>query len=109
MEYLASIGLVSGFGDGSLQPDAAVTREQMAKILCRLAAMYDAIDDTFDAPEHAFSDRANIADWAQGFCDQAYEAGLMRGVGGGSFAPKAKLTREQAICALWRLTQMQAG
>lgn len=109
MEYLASIGLVNGFGDGSLQPDAAVTREQMAKILCRLAAMYDAIDDTFDAPEHPFTDRANIADWAQGFCDRAYEAGLMQGVGGGSFAPKARLTREQAICALWRLTQMQAG
>lgn len=109
MEYLASIGLVSGFGDGSLQPDAAVTREQMAKILCRLAAMYDALDESADAPEHAFSDRANIADWAQGFCDRAYEAGLMQGTGSGRFAPKAKLTREQAICALWRLTQMQAG
>ena len=109
MEYLASIGLVNGFGGGSLRPDAAVTREQMAKILCRLAAMYDAIDESADAPEHPFTDRNKIAEWAQGFCDRAYAAGLMQGVGGGSFAPKAALTREQAICALWRLTQMQAG
>ena len=108
LEYLASIGLVNGFGNGSLQPDAAVTREQMAKILCRLAAMYGA-DMEPDAPERAFADRADIAQWAEGFCDRAYAAGLMQGVGGGKFAPKQPLTREQAICTLWRLTQQNAG
>ena len=62
-----------------------------------------------DAPERAFTDRADIAQWAEGFCDRAYAAGLMQGVGAGKFAPKQPLTREQAICTLWRLTQQTAG
>ncbi len=103
LEYLATLGLVNGFGDGRLAPEAPLTREQAAKILTRLCALYNC--PLPEAAEKRWVDRSTISDWAQGFCDRADAAGIMQGIGGGRFAPRQALTREQAMCALWRAVE----
>jgi hypothetical protein len=43
IEYMASVGLVSGYPDGSFKPDAVVTREELVTILVKYANMVPAV------------------------------------------------------------------
>lgn len=94
-------GLVQGSG-GNANPNALITREEMACMLVRAYELKTASAGTAGG-DNSFTDAADISDWARAAVAQAKELGLLSGMGNGAFAPKENTLREQAIVAVYRL------
>lgn len=100
-------GIVGGSEDlaGRLvyDPDASLSREQFAKILCGVLQLSVEADGE-DAAALPFADADRIAAWAVPYVRAVYAAGLMRGRdmpdGTLCFAPGDAITREEAFYVL---------
>ena len=90
----SSLGIISGFEDGSVRPDEKVTRAQMASIVLRMLAM-----NGTSPYQGIFSDVADTH-WAASQIQSAYEAKIVSGMGDGTFAPDAEVTYAQVIVML---------
>ncbi|MEW6458222.1 MAG: S8 family serine peptidase [Bacillota bacterium] len=99
IETAVRAGLFKGYADGSFQPDATLTREQLAALAVRLTG---AATGTTQLP---FADRAAIAPWAEEAVAAAYAQGLLRGVSDTEFAPQMSVTRAQAATIMVRLAE----
>lgn len=100
VENLAAKGIINGIGDGTYAPDANVKRSEFAKIVC-VAMM--SVGELAPAADSGFTDVA-AAHWASGYIKVAAAAGIINGMGDGTFAPDNPVTYEQAVkmlvCAL---------
>lgn len=100
VEKMAALGVVDGVGGGRFNPGGALTREQAATMLSRLArAMGSPLADAASP----FSDNSAISSWAMEAVGQVKAAGIMDGVGNNTFSPKNSYTREQSILTALRL------
>ena len=112
VRYLATLGLISGFADGSFGPDATLTRAEAATLF----EISNGISDTdpgFGTPPVAgsacdFSD-VSASDWFAGWVWQACEDGFMNGVGGDLFDPNNLLTRGQVVTIFNNIFEMGGG
>ena len=101
-----SIGLMEGTSESTFSPDAPVTREQAAVVLARLTALLDGAEpETYPV---FYTDAAEIRSWALDSVGAMTSAGVLRGLDDGSFAPRASMTREQMIAALYRVYSPRA-
>ncbi len=99
IRWAGDAGLMIG-ADGAFSPDATLTREQMATVLDRYLDMQGEA-----APETgalAYTDAAEISDWAAAGVARCTALGLLQG-SGGAFCPKGTLTRGQLAAILQRL------
>ena len=90
---LADRSVIAGFPDGTFQPDAPVTRAQLASILQR-AFLADRAPGTA-----RFSDVASTH-WAARSIAIVADAGFMRGYPNGTFGPDRQVTREEVLVAI---------
>lgn len=87
-------GIVNGVGDNRFGIGENITRQDMAAMIYRAATM---MGTTFNEEgELAFHDAADIADYAATAVTALKNAGIISGMGDGSFAPAAYATRAQA-------------
>lgn len=100
IEKMGAMGVVSGVGDGSFDPDGTLTREQAAAMLARLA---EAMGEPLPEQMATFSDRASISAWAVAQVGQVQGVGIMGGVGDNRFDPAGNYTVEQSIITMLRL------
>lgn len=102
IDQLAELGILLGRGDGTFEPDAAVSRAQMATLLVR--TFEHAGGPQLDPSRDYFSDDdANIHAPS---IDVAALAGLTTGVDDGRFDPAAELRRDQMATFLARLLDL---
>lgn len=94
-------GIVSGKGDGSFAPEALITREEMAVIASRLYRLMKGAEISGNAAA-AFTDTAEISQWATEDVAVLYQLGLIKG-SDGAFAPKSYLTRAEGVTILYNL------
>ncbi|MDR2421462.1 MAG: S-layer homology domain-containing protein [Oscillospiraceae bacterium] len=99
--------IVSGTGEGKFEPDASVTREQMAAILHRYAKFAGTALKTDDVSP--FEDAGEISAYAKDAVDAMARAGIINGVGDGRFAPEDTATRAEVATLLSRFTQEYAA
>lgn len=99
--WAAANGVVVGCDDGNYRPDAPVTREQMALILCRYA-QFKGYEWTAPAALDAFEDAGAVSGYAVEAMGWAVANGLMEGVGGSRLAPAATATRAEIAALLTR-------
>lgn len=84
------MGTLNGYGDGKMNPDSPITREQAFTVLSRALKL-----GTADASAlSAFSDRAKVSDYAAGPIAAMVQAGYVNG-SGGRIAPKNSITRAE--------------
>lgn len=90
---LTSANVISGFPDGTFQPEAQMTRAQFASIL----------SGGFPQPSvrqpMVFKD-VPATHWAAGAIANAYTRGFLRGYPDGSFGPEKPITRLEVLLAL---------
>ena len=88
--------IVKGVGDGKFNPDAKVTREQMAVILYNYAK-YKGVDVSgADASRFAsFTDKDSVSAWAADAMSWATSVGVINGMGENRLAPRESSTRAQ--------------
>ena len=104
VNWAASAGLVSGYGDGTFGPNDDITREQMAAILYRYA-QYAGMDISARGDLSAFTDGASTSDWAEEAVAWALGSGLLSGKGGGILDPQGTATRAEVAVILTAFCQ----
>ncbi len=97
---LAARGIVSGMGDNSYGPDNSLTRAQFLTIL---ANTVEGSDPTQAAPA-GFKD-VPAQEWYYNYVNWGFAQGIVRGIDDVTFAPNAKVTREQMAIMLDNLAQ----
>ncbi|WP_164820147.1 S-layer homology domain-containing protein, partial [Paenibacillus pasadenensis] len=95
-------GIVTGKGDGTFQPHAAITREEMALMLVR-AYRAQAADAAAAAQAAAVRDLDRVSAWAAKDVQDALALGLLKGRADGSFAPAASASRADSAQAILNL------
>ena len=93
VDTLVSLGIVEGFEDGSFQPNATVTRAQMAKMIYVLR--------TGNSDASAYNDDyTSFTDinghWARGYIKYCQSLGIIAGKSATVFAPNATVTAQEA-------------
>ncbi len=108
VNWAASVGVVNGFDDGTFQPNAAITREQMAAILRNYAA-YKGLDVSASGSLSTFTDAASVSDWAQESVEWMVGSGLLGGYDDNTLRPQGTTTRAEVASVLQRALGNVAG
>ena len=108
VNWAASVGVVNGFDDGTFQPNAAITREQMAAILCNYA-QYKGFDTSTSGDLSTFTDAASVSDWAKESVEWAVGSGLLGGYEDSTLRPQGTTTRAEVASVLQRALGNVAG
>ena len=99
VNWAAREGIVGGFEDGSFQPNAPLTREQLASILYRYAA-YKGYDVSARTELSHYTDAPSA--WAEEVVQWAVAEGLLRGVTGDELQPQKSATRAEVAAIFQR-------
>ncbi|WP_168735967.1 S-layer homology domain-containing protein [Cohnella fermenti] len=97
----AAAGIVLGDRDGRFQPNAEISRQEMAVMLLRAleyrgaAAAGSGSGSAGGSDGSGFGDEAAIAAWARDAARQLKQLGLMEGNEAGDFSPLASATRAE--------------
>ncbi len=94
VNWAASEGIVTGYGDGKFGPEDAVTREQIALMLHNYAE-YAGMDVRAEGDITKFSDCWDTSSWALHGMEWAVGTGLFNGDDNGKLNPGANATRAQ--------------
>ena len=102
VEVCAQLGIVGGYGDGTFNPNALISRQDMAVIIYRTASV---MQNSLAAvnPEKTFADEADINDYAKPAISALQQAGLIDGTSETTFEPQAGCTRAQAATIMYNL------
>ena len=96
--WAASEGIVKGVTETTFDPNAAVTREQIATILFRYSGAEKVEEDHLEA----FADADKISAYAVDAMNWAVANGLIKGLTDTTVAPRATATRAQIATILMR-------
>lgn len=100
-------GIVNGMTETTFGPDQDITREQLCTILTRFAKYNGKNTDAdTDANLKAFTDNTDISGFAKESVSWTVSAGLVKGMGDGSFGPKQSTTRAQLAAILHRYAEL---
>ncbi|QSX05872.1 Ig-like domain-containing protein [Sedimentibacter sp. zth1] len=103
VETAYNLGLVDGIGNNRFEPNAKISREQLAVIAYRLY-QYKNGDRTTDSVDYIFVDNQDISKYAKEAVKFVANAGIMIG-DGSSFEPKRSTTRQEVAVVLYRLLE----
>ena len=93
VDTLVELGVIEGFEDGSFQPNATVTRAQMAKMIYVLrTGNSDA--SAYNDDKTSFTDIGSH--WARGYIKYCQSLGIIAGKSNTIFAPNANVTAQEA-------------
>lgn len=97
--------LPAGIADG-FDPDAAITREDMAALFGTFLSLYDYSAQPVNTGTPSFTDDGSIADYAAGGVELCYRLGIMGGNTDGSFAPDANATRAEVAVTMVQMARV---
>ena len=95
---LSSMGIITGYPDGTFRPNAAITRAEFAAIAARF-------DNDGDKAAAKFSDIASH--WAKDEISIAYNNGWITGYPNGTFGPQRDITRAETMTLVNRVLNRQ--
>lgn len=101
--WAANEGIASGTSAETFSPNAAVTREQLAALLCNFVAQ-QGVDTTACSDLSNFDDAAAVSDWAQDAVSWAHAEGLLAGTSATTLSPQGEATRAQLAAMLVRFS-----
>ena len=97
---LAKDGIVNGMTETTFEPQGTLTRAEFATMLYRIAGTPAA------EAESTYSD-VKTGDWYYDAVVWATEAGVVNGMGDGTFAPNDNITRQEMATMLYRLAKAE--
>ena len=90
----------------SFNPDAAITRQDMAALFGNFLAAYDHSGETVNSGEASFADAASIADYAADGVQICYQLGIMSGKDGSVFDPMGTATRAEVAVTMVQMARI---
>lgn len=126
IEKAYQLGVTAGISETEFQPDVAISREQLAAMLCRVVKKYSFQGWTLDTDGEyyldtsgaaIFADDGDISDYAKPSVYYMSKMGVIKGVDDTHFAPRnvtpeqeamgyATATREQALALSLRIYKL---
>jgi hypothetical protein len=103
VQWAAGQNFVSGMGDGTFAPNASITREQMAVLLHRYAAIRGIELPVYETT--TFTDQDTVSAWATDGVTAIQQAGIITGRGEGRFYPLETATRAEVATIFVRFLQ----
>lgn len=104
VNWAASVGVVSGYGNGKFGPDDSITREQLAAILRQYAGLKGYKTEASGKLD-GFADADQVSGWATEAMQWAVSNGLMSGKNGGMLDPKGTATRAETAVILMQFCE----
>ena len=106
----ASIGVVTGVGDGKFDPAQTTNREQIATMVARTIAYLNDKSNKKVAPNagdiEKFTDKGQVSAWAVDGVGVLAANGIMAGTSATTLSPMESCTVEQSILLLYRVYQL---
>jgi len=102
VEAAAAAGIVNGVSGDRFDPNAEITREQMAAMLVRA---WEAVNGSITASTGglSFEDADRVSGWAEDAVQRAVSQGWLQGKGGSKLAPDATATRAESAMLLYNV------
>lgn len=97
-------GIING-DNGNFGKGRSITREDMCTMVARAAEKYN-INIKTQYSADLFDDYNNISDYAQDSVTKLQTAGIINGMGDGTFAPKGEVTRAMAAKVIYEIVQL---
>ncbi|UKS31321.1 S-layer homology domain-containing protein [Paenibacillus sp. HWE-109] len=91
IKQAVSFGIVSGYPDGTFNPNRTVTRAEFAVMLM------NTLKPQGDGAELTFTDKGRIGTWAQKSVAQAVQAAIITGYEDSTFRPEAEISRSEMV------------
>ncbi|MCL2163979.1 MAG: S-layer homology domain-containing protein, partial [Oscillospiraceae bacterium] len=104
VKWAAANGIVSGVGGGLYDPNAPITRQDLAVILARYA---DFMGITLPRAQNytGFTDDADIANYAKEAIERFFRANIIGGYPDGSVKPQSEATRAEVAAMMMRFLE----
>ncbi len=96
-----SLGIVNGVSETSFNPEANITREEMATMLCRAFRKFTDVKD-IAIEDKIFPDSEKISEWAMEDIKVMNSLGVMKGDENGNIHPLDNTTNEEAVLLVYR-------
>lgn len=90
VSYLANLGVIEGYEDGTFRPEEAITRQEFATMLAQLG-------EVLPAGEMPFTDVSAEEQWGIDYIYTTYANGWVEGYEDGTFRPDNWITRAEAV------------
>lgn len=103
IEAISEAGIMDGYADGTFQPNAQVTREQMAVLIARTMTFAGQKPAVTGNSLARFTDSSSVSAWATASVNEVLASGLIHGVSTDLFAPEEMVDRAQAVVMIKRL------
>lgn len=100
MVSLQKLGLVTGYQDGSFQPDTSITRAEFATILAKVFGFAG------NAGESSLSDISGH--WAEASITALKQKGVISGYPNGTFLPDREISRAEIIAMISRIINLNS-
>ncbi len=96
ISHMATLGIVSGFPDGTFRPQKGLTRAEMVTLLVRAKSL-----ELSKPSGNVFKD-VGRQHWASQYIKASVDSNIVKGYPDGKFKPSAGLTRAEAVSVLVR-------
>ena len=96
---LSSMGIITGYPDGTFRPNAAITRAEFAAIASRFETLTEGTKSFSDVPG---------SHWAAKYINFAATRGWVNGYADGTFKPNNSITRAEVAAVTCRLLERNA-
>ena len=100
IEYLATLGIIEGFPDGTFKPENSLTRAEFSTLLIRTKGEIGGISESF------FPDVLDTH-WAASFINTAAKENLVIGYPDFKFRPNNPITRAEGITVINRFDKLE--
>ncbi|MDR1134919.1 MAG: S-layer homology domain-containing protein, partial [Clostridiales Family XIII bacterium] len=111
VEWAKESGVVLGVGENRFEPDAGITRQDIAVMITRYAEFANK-QFPVTLKYNIFADANEIGDYAKNAVDTLCNANIINGIGGNLFNPKGLATRAEVSAILHRFilaANLQSG
>jgi hypothetical protein len=89
VNYLVSLGILTGYPDGTFQPNAYITRAEFTAIVARIEALTTGSGASFADVQSDY--------WASGYIAAVFNKGWVNGFPDGLFHPGENIDRASAV------------
>ena len=107
VQFLSDLEIITGYPDGTFQPEGTITRAESAAVIFRMLAGKQSAAENYQGGT-VFSD-VSAEHWASGYVNFCTEMGIINGYPDGTFLPDQDVTYGEYVTMLARALGLDIG